>query len=234
MDAVLLAAGKGARLRPETHATPKPLLRVGGKAVLDYVLACLPDEVTRIFLVVNHLREQIIDHVGPSFADKPITYAIQEPLTGTAGALHLLKDVLRDRFLVLNADNIYAPTSIKQLCTHTRALLIKEVDHALTAGVQSVEDHFVGLSTCRQPPCSIVCGAYVLDRTFFDLELIEIQVGSHMEFGLPQTLSHSTHPIRLVKTDFWFPIGTHEELKHAQTHFQSTPSSSPPTSQTVF
>ena len=55
MDAVLLAAGLGTRLRPHTLTIPKPLLPVQGRAVLDWTIAALPRQVNRLVVVVNYL-----------------------------------------------------------------------------------------------------------------------------------------------------------------------------------
>ena len=59
MDAILLAAGFGTRLRPHTLTTPKPLLPIQGRPILDWTLGSLPEEITRVVVVVHYLGEQI-------------------------------------------------------------------------------------------------------------------------------------------------------------------------------
>lgn len=59
MDAVILAAGKGVRLQPYTLTTPKPLLEVQGRPILDHLLGALPDAIDRIIVVIHHLGEQL-------------------------------------------------------------------------------------------------------------------------------------------------------------------------------
>jgi NDP-sugar pyrophosphorylase family protein len=63
MDAIILAAGKGTRLRPHTNTAPKPLLPVRGRPILDWIIGALPP-VDRLVVVVNYLAEQIEDYLG--------------------------------------------------------------------------------------------------------------------------------------------------------------------------
>ena len=218
MQVVLLAAGKGARLRPLTNRLPKPLIQIDGKTLLTRILEDLPKETSEIFLIVNHLRDQIIDAIGPSFGAIPIRYVLQDPLTGTAGALHLVKDLLDKRFLVINTDNIYEPGVFTRLLTHEQSILITEVSQTETTPAIIKQDLFYGLAPSSHPPYQVICGAYVLNRSFFDLPLVEIQVGAYREFGLPHTLAQSHHPIHAVFSSLWYSIGTPEELAFAKQH----------------
>src|SRR5262249_10170265 len=59
MDAVIMAAGLGTRLRPHTRTTPKPLLPIRGRRILDWALGALPPAVDRVLVVVNYLAEQV-------------------------------------------------------------------------------------------------------------------------------------------------------------------------------
>jgi NDP-sugar pyrophosphorylase family protein len=64
MDAVIMAAGLGTRLRPHTLTTPKPLLPVKGRPILDWALGALPPQVDRVLVVVNYLAEQIESYLA--------------------------------------------------------------------------------------------------------------------------------------------------------------------------
>ena len=63
MDAILLAAGLGTRLRPHTLTTPKPLLPVQGRPILDWTLGALPRRVNRVIVVVHYLAEKVEDYL---------------------------------------------------------------------------------------------------------------------------------------------------------------------------
>lgn len=87
--AVLLAAGRGRRLRPYTDQMPKPLLSVNGRATLDYVLTAAAEAaVQTVCLVTHHMGEQIEQFVGDGSAwDLTAVYCRQPKLAGTAHAL---------------------------------------------------------------------------------------------------------------------------------------------------
>ena len=108
MKAVIPLAGKGTRLRPHTHATPKPLIRVAGKPVLDYILDDLLEAgVSEIVFIVGHLQDAIRSHVGRHYPQVIPHYAVQEVQDGTAGAVALARPWVDDELLVLFADTIF-------------------------------------------------------------------------------------------------------------------------------
>ncbi len=105
VDAVLMAGGKGERLRPLTLNTPKPLLEVGGKPIIDYnVESLLRHGVNHVYVTVNYLKEQIIEHFAdPKWEGKVI--CIEEPMRlGTMGSVALIEDLVRDHVIVMNSD----------------------------------------------------------------------------------------------------------------------------------
>src|SRR5205823_5597874 len=105
MDAVILAAGLGTRLRPYTLQTPKPLLPVRGRPILDWTLGALPAAVDRVVVVVNYLAEQVVDYLGKQAHRAAWEVVRQEVPRGTGDALLACRDKLRsDHFLVLNGD----------------------------------------------------------------------------------------------------------------------------------
>jgi NDP-sugar pyrophosphorylase family protein len=214
MQAVILAAGKGARLRPLTHHIPKPLIDIGGKTLLERALEALPDSIDQVFIVVNHLREQIIKSLGAQWNGIPITYVVQEPLTGTAGAIHLLREQLRESFLVINSDDVYAKTDLEKLVAHPWALLYFPTTTHKQAGALVQHERFIGLGASK----NAVCGAYVLGSTFFDFTPVEIHVSQYTEYGLPQTLAFGAAHTNIfaVLASAWRQVGTHEELEKAR------------------
>ncbi len=123
--AVLLAAGRGKRLRPYTDHTPKPLLPVDSRPTLDYVLqAAAQAGIETVCLVTHHLAEQIEQYVGDGTAwGLTAVYCRQPEMLGTAHALqtavsaypHLFE---RERpFLLTATDYILPPTYLANLAT---------------------------------------------------------------------------------------------------------------------
>src|SRR3989344_405602 len=107
MQAVILAAGLGTRMGALTRNTPKPLLKIQDRTLLEHNLTAMPDEIDEVVLVVGYLDDQIRNFVGKEFLGKKITYVHQEKLRGTGHALSMCKGVLQDRFLVMNGDDLY-------------------------------------------------------------------------------------------------------------------------------
>lgn len=108
MKAVVPLAGKGTRLRPHTHVVPKPLLRVAGKPVLDYLLDDLREiGVVEVVLIVGHLQEVIRSHMARRHPDIRPHYAVQEVQDGTAGAVALARPWADDELLIVLADAVF-------------------------------------------------------------------------------------------------------------------------------
>ena len=105
MRAIILAGGKGTRLRPYTTTLPKPLVPVGDRAILDVVLTQLRAAgVTRVTMAVNHLAHLIMAYFGDgSRWGLDIDYSVEDRPLGTIAPLKLVRD-LPETFLVMNGD----------------------------------------------------------------------------------------------------------------------------------
>lgn len=105
MQAIILAGGKGARLKPFTNAIPKPLVPIGDVPILEVILRQLKNAgITEITIAVNHLARLIEAFFGDgSEMGLSINYSLEEKILGTAGPLRLVKH-LQERFLVMNGD----------------------------------------------------------------------------------------------------------------------------------
>src|SRR3989344_3109054 len=115
MKAVILCAGEGTRMRPLTFTTPKQLLKVGDKAVLEHIFHELPDQIDEVILVVKYLAGQIQDYFGEEFLGKKIHYVTQVSKDyGTWIGLNEAKHLLgKEKFLVLLGDDILDKDSIE-------------------------------------------------------------------------------------------------------------------------
>ena len=108
MKAVILAGGKGTRLRPYTTAFPKPLMPIGEKPILEIIVRQLAaHNLTDIVMTVGHLGELIAAFFGDGSAfGVNVTYAREDTPLGTAGGLGLIRDDLNDTFLIVNGDTL--------------------------------------------------------------------------------------------------------------------------------
>ena len=109
MKVIIPLAGKGTRLRPHTHTVPKPMLRVAGKPVMDYVL----DDVRRlggvdeVVYITGHLKEAVEAHARDAYADLPAAFIEQNVQDGTAGAVALAKSRVDRPVLIIFVDTIF-------------------------------------------------------------------------------------------------------------------------------
>lgn len=107
MKAIIPLAGKGTRLRPHTHHTPKPLMKVAGKPVLAYILDDLVAVgVTEMVFIVGHLRETMEAWISKEYPDLEAHYVLQEVQDGTAGAVALAEPWVDDEVLIVFADAV--------------------------------------------------------------------------------------------------------------------------------
>lgn len=224
MQAVILTAGRGTRMEELTTAVPKSMLTVDGKTLLEYKLEALPDEIEEIILVVGHLSHVIKTHYGSKYRGRPLIHVEQTELNGTAGALWSAKDFIKDRFLVLNGDDILFATDLKRCVegSDTWKLLVQQTDEMYRAG--SVElDENANITAIIEGDRGTAQGLastniFTLDTRLFSQPLIPKQEGS-LEFGLPQTVIAAAKSIGVVLepifTKDWIQINAPGDLVKA-------------------
>ncbi len=221
MQAVILAAGKGTRMGGLTHETPKPLLKVKGRAILEYILANLPSEIDEVIFVIGYNGHKIKDYFGEEHQGKKISYVWQLRLDGTAGAVYSARRLLRKKFIVLNGDNLYHHDDIKNIIKHEMAMLVKEVDDPGSLRVAEIndDDYLIQIVEKSSQPANnlISAGAYVLDKRFFFSPMVKI---SETEYGLPQTLAKmvkdNSCKIKIERAKFWHANTCLEDLEKAE------------------
>ena len=108
MKAVILAGGKGTRLRPYTTVFPKPLMPIGDKPILEIIIRQLKArDFNEIVILVGHLGELIMTFLGDgSKFGLNIRYYKEEQPLGTVGGLNLIKNEIDDIFLMINGDTL--------------------------------------------------------------------------------------------------------------------------------
>lgn len=219
MQVVILAAGRGKRMKDLTRGVPKPMLKVKGKPILEHKINALPKEIKEIVFVVGYYGEHIMKHFKRYFNGRRVTYVFQTNLNGTGGALFLARSILKDRFLVMAGDDLYHKKDIKELMKHNLAVLAHEVDDPTKFGIIKSNRRGNMIDIVEKPKRSkeklANASMYILNKKIFEYDLVHIGNG---EFGLPQTLARMAqdHPVKVHKATSWFPIGTPEDLKKAE------------------
>lgn len=137
MKVIIPLAGKGTRLRPHTHTVPKPMLKVAGKPVMDYVM----DDVARlkgveqVVYITGHLKEKVEAHAKAQYAF-PGVFVEQRVQDGTAGAVELARAYVDQPVLIIFVDTIFdADLSVVETSTDDGIIWTKEVEDYQRFGV---------------------------------------------------------------------------------------------------
>ena len=132
MKVIIPLAGKGTRLRPHTHLTPKPMMKVAGKPVMSYVLVELKKlgNVEQIVYITGHLKEKVEEYARAEI-DVPSVFIEQKVQDGTAGAIALARDYVNQPVLIIFVDTIFDADLSK----------VKSVDADGIIWVKEVEDY---------------------------------------------------------------------------------------------
>jgi bifunctional UDP-N-acetylglucosamine pyrophosphorylase/glucosamine-1-phosphate N-acetyltransferase len=220
MDAIILAAGLGTRLRPHTLNTPKPLLPIQGRPILDWTLGALPDRVDRLLVVTHYLGEQVEAYLRRQAHFAAWEVVPQGEPQGTGHALLCCKDRLRsERFLVLNGDDLFGAADLAELSASPAGVLVHPVDEPRSFGIAFLRPDGT-LQELREKPDLegrhlANTGAYVFPRTVFDFELTRSPRGEYEVTQYVSALAQQ-QPVRVVEAKFWLPIGTVEVWQAAQ------------------
>ncbi|MGH7445200.1 MAG: sugar nucleotidyltransferase [Longimicrobiales bacterium] len=139
MKVIIPLAGKGTRLRPHTHVTPKPLVRVGGKPVMSYILDDLKKlGVMEIVFITGHLKEKIETYIAEAYPEFTAHFVEQAVQDGTAGAVKLAEPFIDEDVLIIFVDTLFdADLSLAQRLPPEYAGVIwaKEVEDYQRFGV---------------------------------------------------------------------------------------------------
>lgn len=219
MQCVILAAGKGSRLRPITDTIPKPLVKVAGKPLLDHIVESLPSSVKELIIVTGYLEDHIKNHCGEQYHGRKVTYVTQIEQKGTAHALWLCKEHLKGRFLFMFADDLHGREDIARITSYSRGMLTYTTDTPERFGI--VVRHPDGtlaemIEKPDYPPSNLAStGVMVLDDNIFKYEL---KVLKNDEYYLTDVIAEyvKDHPMAVVEQNLWIPIGYPEDIEKAE------------------
>lgn len=220
MDAVILAAGLGTRLRPHTLSTPKPLLPVQGRPILDWIIGALPPSVDRLLVVTHYLREQVAAYLKSQKWVPHATEAFQQTPRGTGHAIQCCLDQLRsEHVLVLNGDDLFGAMDIAALADGGPGILCHPVDTPEKFGIVFTKTDGTVEKLVEKPKISGArlanTGAYL-----FSLDVLRqpLSLSPRGEYEITDfvNMSLTRGPVRAMTASFWLPIGTQEAWDAAQ------------------
>jgi len=218
---VIMAGGEGRRLRPLTEETPKALLPVGDRPLLEIIIRqCANAGISNFVISVNYLKERIKEFAGDgSELGVNISYIEENRPTGTAGSLNLLTDLDGDPFIVMNGDVLTRINFRHLLDSHSRL----EVDATVCARRHETPVPF-GILHTDGPEITAIdekpvfrhlvnAGIYVLQPSM--IELIPRNTYLDMTDLLNRALSAGRRIGAFPLHEYWIDIGHHENLLQA-------------------
>ena len=136
MQVIIPLAGKGTRLRPHTHVVPKPLIKVAGRPVMDWVMDRLEGlDVEELLFITGHLKEQVEAYARKRYPI-PSRFIEQKVQDGTAGAIHLAQPHVRGPVMIIFVDTVFdADLSIVRSSPDDGIIWAKEVEDYQRFGV---------------------------------------------------------------------------------------------------
>lgn len=223
MQCVILAAGKGTRMRPLTEEKPKPLVEVAEVPLIEHVVRNLPEQIEELVIVIGYEGEQLQKYCGDEFYDRPVEYVWQDEKAGTAHALFSAADHLGEQFLVVNADDLLGQDPLAEAITHDLCMLTYHHEHPERFGVVDLDDErYVSdiVEKPDNPPSNYVStGAVSLDERIFSYELPEKMDGEHYLSDLLKQLA-GDHSMHVVEDPHWYPVGYPEDIPKAEAFLQ--------------
>lgn len=221
VDAVMMAGGKGERLRPLTLTKPKPLLPLAGKAIIDYNIERLISfGVSNINVTVNYLHEQLEEHFQKEIKGNKVNCVREPKYLGTIGSIKFVKHFYNDTILLMNSDlftNIDYEGFYMHFIDNGADMSVATIPYAVNIpyGIFELEGRNIkGIK--EKPSYNYFANAgiyllkksvldYIPDDTFFDatdliMKLVEM----------------NKKVIRFPITGFWIDIGKHEDYNKAQ------------------
>lgn len=224
---VLMAGGEGKRLMPLTQNTPKPLLHVGGRPLLENILnSFINFGFQNFFISVNYLAGKIIDYFGDgSRYGANIAYLKETEKLGTAGALSLLPEEPAQPVLVMNGDvltklNFAAMLDFHKLNNASATMGVREYNWEVPYGVIKTEGN--RLTAIVEKPVQqyfVNAGVYVLSP-----EAIAAVPDNAGQFDMPSLfedlmqrgMGTAAYPIR----EYWLDIGQPQDLERATLEYE--------------
>lgn len=220
IDAVLMAGGKGERLRPLTEKTPKPLLPVGGKAIIDHNIDRLISYgVKNINVTVNYLGEQLEAHFAEPRGDVQVQTVREPKFLGTIGSIKFVKEFHNDTVLVMNSDlftNINYEDFYLHFKEHNAEMSVAAVPYTVSVpyGIFDLNGRNIN-GLIEKPTYNYYAnaGIYLIKREA--LEEIPEDVMFHSTDLIEKLISEGKKVIRFPLNGTWIDIGNPQEYQKA-------------------
>lgn len=221
IDAVIMAGGKGQRLQPLTESTPKPLLKVGGKAIMEHNMDRLTlFGIDDFWVSVKYLGEQIENHFGQGIEKNiKIEYVWEKEPLGTIGAVSQIKNFEHDYILVTNSDlltNIDYEQFFLEFISQDADLAVLTIPYQVSIPYAVLETNNGAIKSFKEKPT----------YTYYSNGGIYLMKKEMLKYIPKDTFFNATDLMeKLIKNDlkvisypfvgYWLDIGKHEDFEKA-------------------
>ena len=219
---IVLAAGISSRMRPLTNDRPKPMLLLGGRPIMEYVIVYLRSAgFVDIVITTHYLPDVIMGYFGNgSNFGADITYSYEEPLLGTAGSLKLIEDRLHDEFLVCGGHFFLPALDLGDMIRFHRErgglgtvafkrLTDKNLLKFFGQGIFDSEQKLVGF---HEKPCRVICNYVHTTYQIYRKEVVEL-----IPSGIPLSIPDFLIPKLLERGESVYGYFTESELINVST-----------------
>ena len=221
IDAVLMAGGKGERLRPLTDKMPKPLVKVGDKAIIDYNIDRLISYgVKHINVTVNYLGEQLEEHFSAPINGVKVETVREPNYLGTIGSIRFVKEFHHDTILVMNSDlftNIDYEDFYLHFKEHDADMSVAAVpyDVSIPFGIFELDGRDIkGIKEKPSYHYYANAGIYLIKKDV--LKYIPQNKFFNATDLIEKLIKQQMNVIRFPITGYWIDIGQHSELQKAE------------------
>lgn len=221
IDAVLMAGGKGERLRPLTEKTPKPLLKVGDKCIIDHnVDRLISYGVSHISVTVNYLKEQIEEHYREPRNGVQVKTVCEPKFLGTIGSIKFVENFYNETVLVMNSDlftNIDYEDFFLHFQQHDAEMSVAAVPYnvSIPYGILDLDGRNIqGLIEKPQYNHYANAGIYLIKRRALD-EIPENTFFNATDL-VEKLISEGKKVIRYPLNGTWIDIGNPQEYQKAK------------------
>lgn len=157
LEAIIMAGGKGSRLRPHTLTTPKPLLKINDKPIIEYNIDRLIQYgINKIYISVNYLKDQIKEYFGDgSSRGIQILYIEETEITGTLGSATYIDKICTNEVLVMNSDlltNINFEELYRTYLLNKSEMTVATVPYEVNIPYGVVETHASKVTSLKEKP----------------------------------------------------------------------------------
>lgn len=226
IDAVIMAGGKGERLKPLTETIPKPLLKVGDKPIIDHNISRLMHfGIDDFWITVRYLSDKMHSHFSSGYDDINLQLVNEDKPLGTIGAVGLIQNLIHDHILLTNSDILtnldYEDFYLKHLEAKAD-LSVVTIPYSVNipyAVLETSNDHVVSFK--EKPTYTYYSngGIYLFKKGLIDLIPADtpFDATDFMDTLINMGKKVFSYPLR----GYWLDIGKHEDFKKAEEEIKS-------------